>query len=81
MLAQVYCYITSVFIKSILVTINLSTLESEGNAFKAVFTLLLREFSSSILSFILLTCVNVCMFMWNEFTYVYAQGETGQAQM
>lgn len=41
MLAQVYCCRTSVFIKSILVTINLSTLESEGNAFKAVFTFLL----------------------------------------
>lgn len=51
MLAQVCCYTTSAFIKAILVTINLSTLESEGNAFNAVFTFLLREFSSSTFSF------------------------------
>lgn len=47
MLAQACCYTASAFIKAILVTINLSTLESEGNAFKAIFTFLLREFSST----------------------------------
>lgn len=63
MLAQVYCYVMSVFIKLILLIVLLSIPNSEADAFIPVLLLLLKE-SSYFFFFIIFLCAWVCMFVW-----------------
>lgn len=69
MLAQVYCYVMSVFIKLILLSVLLSIPNSEADAFIPVLLLLLKE-SSYFFFFIIFLCAWVCMFVWMS-SYMY----------